>query len=416
MRDVAKTSVRLDAAVDKNVEMNKPTIAYAVSITGCDDKDRLFTAAHGAAVLAHSIRKVSAENRGGLGYPHKMIAFIHPDAARCSEDDLTELGYEVMIRDTPVAVSDIKGKYLRENIASTGCCGERELVKLYAYTLTEYPIVVHLDLDVLILKPIDEMFDSMLYGPESPSRQMVQVQFGQPMPRIIDAYFARDYMGVYWGGRKPVGVHGGFFVVRPSKAAFQELVDVVRQGDYTPESGWARTGHGRCHGGETIQGLLPYYYDILHPGTAVELNRCIYNVVADNPRDREGNCIAGVDPTSKSCEDCREASMDQIKVAHFTYCQKPWLCRNLDGPVNFTSDNQTDRSAIRLCIEMQREWFLMRKDLDKSFPTFHESAINDHQRDKQMKKGMFKPDQFQGYCREFGKKGYIPFDSSVLNK
>ena len=37
----------------------------------------------------------------------------------------------------------------------------------------------------------------------------------------------------------------------------------------------------------TIQGLLPYYYEHLHPGRAVELNRCVYNNMADNPTTEE---------------------------------------------------------------------------------------------------------------------------------
>eukprot|EP00566_Odontella_aurita_P014977 CAMPEP_0113536520 /NCGR_PEP_ID=MMETSP0015_2-20120614/6304_1 /TAXON_ID=2838 /ORGANISM="Odontella" /LENGTH=340 /DNA_ID=CAMNT_0000435889 /DNA_START=616 /DNA_END=1638 /DNA_ORIENTATION=- /assembly_acc=CAM_ASM_000160 len=336
-----------------------------------------------------------------------MIAFIHPDAARCSEDDLSKLGYEVKIRGSPVAASEIRGKYLRHNIEKSGCCGEKELLKLYSYTLTEYPVVVHLDLDALVLQPMDELFDVMLDGPKSPALQTISVQSGQNIPNVVDAYFARDYMGVYWGGRKPVGVHGGFFVVRPSDAAFTELVDVVREGNYTLQDGWARSGHGRCHGGETIQGLLPYYYDILHPGTAIELNRCIYNAVVDNPRDRKGNCIAGQDPNN--CEDCRKAPLGHIKLAHFTYCQKPWLCRDLDGPINWTSDNQTDRSAIRLCMGMQRAWFLMRKRLDEYTLRLQNISSDGSQRGVKSKTGSFKPEQFLGYCSNVGKKGYIPF-------
>lgn len=37
----------------------------------------------------------------------------------------------------------------------------------------------------------------------------------------------------------------------------------------------------------TIQGLLPWYYEYLHPNQAVELNRCVYNNMADNPTTDE---------------------------------------------------------------------------------------------------------------------------------
>lgn len=37
------------------------------------------------------------------------------------------------------------------------CCGADEFIKLFAYTLTDYHRVVHLDADTLILHPMDEL-------------------------------------------------------------------------------------------------------------------------------------------------------------------------------------------------------------------------------------------------------------------
>jgi alpha-N-acetylglucosamine transferase len=34
----------------------------------------------------------------------------------------------------------------------SGCCGADEFIKLWAYTLTEYHRVVHLDMDTVIFK------------------------------------------------------------------------------------------------------------------------------------------------------------------------------------------------------------------------------------------------------------------------
>ena len=59
----------------------------------------------------------------------------------------------------PVEVEEIQGKLLREKISSNGCCGGWELLKLYAWTLTEYHRVVHLDVDSLVLQNFDELFD-----------------------------------------------------------------------------------------------------------------------------------------------------------------------------------------------------------------------------------------------------------------
>jgi len=38
--------------------------------------------------------------------------------------------------------------------------------------------------------------------------------------------------------------------------------------------GWRGSKIGYFYGGQTIQGLLPFYYNIIAPGTAMEVNRC----------------------------------------------------------------------------------------------------------------------------------------------
>jgi hypothetical protein len=41
----------------------------------------------------------------------------------------------------------------------SGCCGADEFIKLWAYTLTEYHKIVHLDMDTVIFRNIDDIFD-----------------------------------------------------------------------------------------------------------------------------------------------------------------------------------------------------------------------------------------------------------------
>ena len=61
--------------------------------------------------------------------------------------------YRVIETPTPVNVSAIQGKWLREHINDkAGCCGAAELIKLYAYRMVEYDWVIHLDADVLIFQ------------------------------------------------------------------------------------------------------------------------------------------------------------------------------------------------------------------------------------------------------------------------
>ncbi|CAM9666745.1 unnamed protein product, partial [Sphacelaria rigidula] len=62
-----------------------------------------------------------------------------------------------MEKDLPVAVEDIVDDFYRGFVVNSGCCGADEFVKLHAYTLTEYHRVLHLDVDTLLLHPMDEL-------------------------------------------------------------------------------------------------------------------------------------------------------------------------------------------------------------------------------------------------------------------
>ena len=119
-----------------------------------------------------------------------MYVFAHPSTTGCLKP-FRKLGYEVLLKETPVNVTNIEGEFLREKVVMTGCCGEKEFLKLYAYTLTEHPAVVHLDLDSLVVQPLDDLFDAMLG--EGDGGASVPVMFGKPLPEKIEAFFTRDY-------------------------------------------------------------------------------------------------------------------------------------------------------------------------------------------------------------------------------
>lgn len=294
------------------------TIAYAVSITGCGgDQTSLMDS---AAVLKHSIHLTSIHGNMGGRYDYKMYAIYHPVAASCAQT-LAPLGYELLERETPIKVSEIQGDFLRSKIEQNGCCGEKELIKLEAYTLTQHgasqflvdgvtlfvhdvaneieyflthytflpslflAAVVHLDLDVLVLQPIDALFDVITKGKSSDYdlSQFIKVQWpDKPFPDKVDAFLTRDYNMHPPGGKYPL-VQGGFLVIRPDMKIYQEFVEIVKEGDYRQNGGWGGLV-GRGYGGMTIQGLLPYFYDILHPDTFVELNHCVWNQMCINPR------------------------------------------------------------------------------------------------------------------------------------
>jgi hypothetical protein len=179
------------------------------------------------------------------------------------------------------------------------CCGYAELLKLHVYGMVEHELVVHLDFDSLLLRPMDDLFDVMLGkgGDVAARRRLLplarlprtrEVDFSRP----IDAAFTRDYNSVIDPGvNSSVGFQGGFLVVRPDLEVLERFRTILQRGEFVLGQGRIRDGWGGKHGGftgdATFQGILPYYYEDVAPEgqhNEVELDRCIYNQMADNPR------------------------------------------------------------------------------------------------------------------------------------
>lgn len=250
------------AASSRRGNASAATIGYAITVSGCPKNDLEGFGAgisDGAAVLKHSIHLNSIRNpESGSRYDYKMYALVHTEAEHCARSALEPLGYEILLRDVPVPLDEIEGKFLREKVPSNGCCGEKEFVKLWAYTLTEHPAVVHLDLDTLVLKPMDRLYDVMINGPpKDGGNGGIDVAFGDPLVSptatagtSIDAFFTRDYNMAH-RGMKHAGVQGGFLVLRPSLDVYNEFVSIIRKGDFRNGSGWGGLGFGPFYGVST---------------------------------------------------------------------------------------------------------------------------------------------------------------------
>ena len=268
---------------------------------------------------------------------------------------------------------------LRRKIHDDGCCGYSETLKLHVYGLVEHPIAVHLDLDSVVLRPMDDLFDAMLAVSDGRDLPMAKgpktktVNYTRP----IDAAFTRDYNSL----QKPksgieVGYQGGFLAVRPSLEVLERFRTILQHGEYVlkppPNRGWGGK-YGAVYGGFTIQGLLPYYYEMIAPNehNEIELNRCIYNQMADNPhvttekfpratpldakamgyRDTK-ICRDGRDDCSDT--DCQRFDPKDTVTAHFTFCKKPWDCsEGLPGTV-----------AVSTCRGLLFEWYAIRRELE----------------------------------------------------
>jgi hypothetical protein len=296
----------------------------------------------------------------------------------------------------------------------------QEYLKLYSYLLLDYPVVVHLDLDTIVLKSMDQVFDMMTAETSSRTqRQQFALESSMwyknatssllsAMPKRIDFMFTRDYNMVDPPNLQvhQMGVQGGFLLVRPSQQDFDAMLNLILDGGdgYTLGYGWGGKGEsavGGFYGAGTIQGLASYYYGSIWNFTrSVELNRCYYNTMVDNPHSfnaRLNKTLCTTLEPDLSCQNCRHTPLEEVYTAHFTVCGKPEWCAVL---------KPNDGKGGRLCMELFREWHRMRLSLEmdwiQKFPNYvpelaHVNASESYD--------MYLRSFFQGHCRD---GHYIP--------
>jgi len=430
----------------------KTKIAYVVSLIHCHKTSMTTGFIDAAAVLRHSVHKQSVHYKhtntnkadspryGPPGrYSYDMIAIVHSQCAQHGPA-LERLGYIVELKDNPLPLDQIKGEWYRTHVEGEMCCGFDEFIKLHAYTLTNYPVFVHLDMDVILLQPLDDLFDAIILPANSKrgKRARAHIQANELEYKTdelpsgpIDAFLTRDITSTRPGETKSP-FQGGFLVARPDLQVYQQYVDIIREGNYTKgrgeDKGWGNLGYAGWQGALAIQGLVAYFYDIFRPNTFVELNVCRWNqVVADviwrgpDLIEYNGMCrrfprggptqieIGGLD-----CEDCRIVPPHLVKTMHYTACHKPWEC-SVPHPRVPGDQRQVYRLShltnITTCMLMHKEWFQLRQELEDSIV---EIIRGDNNSAKKMansklmpeRVGTFEKEFFLGYCRN--SYDYIP--------
>ncbi|CAM9734915.1 unnamed protein product [Ectocarpus fasciculatus] len=292
----------------------RKAVAFAISLT--KEGHHL----DGAAVLAASI-DAACETSDFLC---DLVAFLHDEIGLGTETLLRRLGFRVMRPGLPLNLDEIEDPVTRRRIAKGGCCGPAELMKLFAYTLTEYHRVVHLDTDTIVLQPLDALLDaeeSLLYTPD--------VNMGNAYTPVMP-------------------VQGGFLVVRPDPEVFQDLIQIVKSTPFKPSEGWGGSMIGLFWGGINIQGILPYYYEHRAPAGVSyrSVDRSVYNNMVDRP----------------SCQAVDISTVRQeAQHAHFTNCLKPWECL-------YPHPKQP------LCSRLVERWFEMRTLAESALDQTHTEA------------------------------------------
>jgi alpha-N-acetylglucosamine transferase len=392
-RQITSTSSDDDVITTTTTTTTKTTtesIAFVITVTEC-----VWSVRDAAAIHGYAIDTIQRKSK----YPHQRYAIIlnqtKTTALHCARD-LQNLGYQVLIRDMPFQISDIQFKVFQSKILDDA--GYEEYLKLWIYTLDQHKVAIHLDMDTLLLQPLDDLWDAMLDPANNQQLQTEASSVYQPnTEQQINFMFTRDYLQ---GSKLKIpnvmnrhnittrwGIQGGFYVVRPSQSTFQDLVDLVVEGFYQYTKGWHRDGYGGYWGSAQMQGLLSYYYRPTNPkvtkGSAVELNRCIYNNRHDplyfSSGQYNGNCTTLEDTCTN---DCRTTPFPSIKLVHMaTACTKPWNCERMK--------EYDDRCAMIL-----QKWYKTRKKFERHYKIINTTSP----------KPMWFHHYSLGYCRKEERK------------
>lgn len=390
------------------------TIAYAISLIKCGDHQSSPEGmADAAIVLQHSVHATSVRNpKSGSKYDYKMYAIVHKQAVGCSQP-LRDAGFNLVIRDSPVAINEISDSTLRKGIRREWCCGADEFIKLYSYQFKE-PLVVHVDVDFVFRKPMDDLFDAMLHRDPQAMARVPRERPSDPWPTNIQAAMTRDW-GQVRPGRKP-GYQAGFLVVKPNQQAFEKIIDIIKHDSYASgwgsDNGWGAKGYGAFVGAMAMQGLLAYYYDVYAPDTWVELNQCRFNHMGmdvlyrappnfSRNHKKRGKCRNDLD----YCEDCMVTPVDQIYNIHYTQCRKPWNCIG-ESMTTLKHKTSIPDNNVNLdhCMELQSVWHEYRRDLEAKLM----NLTGDDSFIPQSQTGSYKKEFFMGHCKENGQAGYRP--------
>jgi len=415
------------AEIETVTNSDPHVVAYAVSFIKCGDYQSSAAGLVDASlILRHSIHKISSRNpSSGSKYDYKMYAIVHRQAEECSAK-LKDVGFEIVIVDPPIQPSEIKGAYLKKTIHREWCCGHDEFIKLEAYTLP-HEIIVHLDIDFAFYKPMDNLFDAILYNKDSEegkrARSLIELERpGERLPDKIGAFITRDW-GQVAPGKFPPAYQAGFLVARHDPRIMPEMLEIVKEGNYTEGwgsgHGWHGSGHGGYVGAMAMQGLVAYYYDHVNTENAVELNQCRHNHMGMDtlyrhepnytPRYVKKEYLGGCRNSLKHCEDCMNTDFDKIYSVHYTLCRKPWQCISRSnnklpkdrGPQDSKYDIPSNTVSPPHCHELVRHWHDLRLDFENQLYslTKDESILEGNSND-------YKKDIFRGHCKAEGNSGY----------
>eukprot|EP01025_Chloroclados_australasicus_P052340 TRINITY_DN609_c0_g3_i1.p1 TRINITY_DN609_c0_g3~~TRINITY_DN609_c0_g3_i1.p1 ORF type:complete len:363 (-),score=3.99 TRINITY_DN609_c0_g3_i1:652-1740(-) len=200
-----------------------------------------------------------------LLHPKSDVIFFLPNDVTIYDETLSiakEEGIKILQRPYFQLSESLRyyGNYHEE--IKMNCCGTREYLKFYAFSLVEYDVVFFFDNDIRVRRPLTP---------------------------IINCMHTFDFLCASGHG---LIVNGGMFVLKPNPKLWQALKEYLNTSLYNTKNGWnlAYETKGRAYGEEGVQGAL-YQFFYLHDRHALhifnktgieiplaaQLDRCMYN-------------------------------------------------------------------------------------------------------------------------------------------
>lgn len=292
----------------------KGKVAWVIALTECN-LDDITSHYDGASILSHTIRSSTKSSQ----YSHTRLALLHTGAKEC-EDTFRVLGFEIKIVSTPIkSGKDFGGSaYLQRVIEKNGFL---DYIKLHAWTLIAYDVVVLCDVTSMILKPLDHMLDiihesngSNVIDVKSLVEQKVIMDPSIPLPYLsssalnstaaqkepvaitkVDALYTRDYVSIASArvslnpNQKLVrfGIQDGLIVLRPSMETYNNMVHTMKTANFDKFKGWGELLYIGYLGSMLTKGFLAYYFDEVHNrnkvlDVVINTNTTVVNAVATN--------------------------------------------------------------------------------------------------------------------------------------
>lgn len=267
----------------------------------------------------------------------RFVALVTPDVPQHFIPLIRDIGYEVWISHPPINASEIRNEQIRNETLIDGAMGISELTKLEGFRMgREFDTVVMVDCDVMFHRPLtaDDPREAPQADTATVSTDATGDHRSQSPMHLGGLLNVQAVLGWTKGGWDSERINGGFLVFSPRRHSaglhLNRIVELLREGDFRPGSGWKGRGIGWTYGGRTIQGILPYYFFIESADVEASMERGA-GPSSSTPHIELSRCRLN---NMVQLQPCKQTPFSAVTSNHFTGdCVKPWSCSRRAHPL-----------------------------------------------------------------------------------